>query len=170
MRKPDACPKCAHHDQLTLHYEAGPPERLRVECGTCGFTGYRSCADSGGDLVDKIQRAVARRYRISVKELLSRDRHKTLAEARQVACFLCRTLPEIAPSYPELGRRFGNRDHTTIMSAVKRGEQIVEATPTLRSAIFHAIPEQQLVLPGLRLSPGLVKADASDSDRSTRVA
>ncbi|HEU4544387.1 MAG TPA: helix-turn-helix domain-containing protein [Jiangellaceae bacterium] len=61
---------------------------------------------------------VAAHYGITRDELLSRDRHKSIAEARQVAMWLCREL--LGMSYPELGRAFGNRDHTTCIAGVRR--------------------------------------------------
>ncbi|MCA9646794.1 MAG: chromosomal replication initiator protein DnaA, partial [Myxococcales bacterium] len=66
--------------------------------------------------VQDIQRAVCNHFRLTNAELLSKDRHKSVAFARQVAMYLCRQ--RLRCSYPELGRSFGNRDHTTVMSAV----------------------------------------------------
>ena len=154
------CPKCAY-DELTLIYDPGPPERLRTQCVRCGFQGSRPCADAG-DPVKKIQTAVAKHYRLTIAELLSYDRHKTVARARQIACYFCRTTIEPAPSFPELGRRFGGRDHTTIMSAVKRGEQIVAESPWLRALVHEDVPDEQLQLPGI--------AKTTDDGRRFRVA
>lgn len=150
MPKRDVCPKCAHAE-IVLRYDPGPPEQLHVECSVCGFVGLRPCADAGGDVVEKIQRAVSHYYGVTVGDLLSYDRHKTLAEARHVACYLARTLPDPHPSYPELGRRFGNRDHTTIMQSCKRGEEIVAKNESLRSILVvdADVPAEQLLLPGL---------------------
>ncbi len=60
--------------------------------------------------VADIQRAVCGHFRLSNSELLSKDRHKSVAFARQVAMYLCRQ--RLKCSFPELGRAFGNRDHT----------------------------------------------------------
>lgn len=161
MRKPDACPKCAHHD-MKIRYEPAPAERLHVECATCGFAGTRPCADArGGDVIDYIQRAVAERFGITVDELLAKGRRKTVAEARHIACYLCRTLPTPPPSYPDLGRRF-RRDHTTVMGSVKRGRQIIEAHPALLELVET---DHQLTLPGVP-SPGLVKGPEATTSRS----
>ncbi len=54
--------------------------------------------------------------------ILSRDRHKTVALARQVALYICRSYVRPTPSYPELGRWFG-LDHSTVMAAVRRIER-----------------------------------------------
>src|SRR5690348_14089895 len=67
--------------------------------------------------VSTIVDAVAREYQIEPTDVLGRDRHKCMAEARKVAFFLTRELTSL--SYPELGRAFG-RDHTTIITRVRK--------------------------------------------------
>jgi chromosomal replication initiator protein len=64
-----------------------------------------------------IQSAVCSHFGIELPELLSKDRHKSLAFARQLAMYLCRTILQL--SYPELGRAFG-RDHTTCLAACRK--------------------------------------------------
>lgn len=90
--------------------------------------------------VADIQRAVCHHFRLSNAELLSKDRHKSVAFARQVAMYLCRQ--RLKCSYPELGRAFGNRDHTTAMSAVRRVEALRQTDPEVK-AHLEAI-EQRL--------------------------
>jgi len=90
--------------------------------------------------VEDIQRAVCNHFRMSNSELLSKDRHKSVAFARQVAMYLCRQ--RLKCSFPELGRAFGNRDHTTVMSAVRRVEQLRQRDPQV-NAHLEAI-EQRL--------------------------
>ncbi len=90
--------------------------------------------------VQDIQRAVCSHFRLSNGELLSKDRHKSVAFARQVAMYLCRQ--RLKCSYPELGRAFGNRDHTTAMSAVRRVEALRQTDPQV-NAHLEAI-EQRL--------------------------
>jgi chromosomal replication initiator protein len=90
--------------------------------------------------VEDIQRAVCSHFRLSNAELLSKDRHKSVAFARQVAMYLCRQ--RLKCSFPELGRAFGNRDHTTVMSAVRRVEQLRAKDPQV-NAHLEAI-EQRL--------------------------
>lgn len=63
--------------------------------------------------IQDIQRAVCQFYRMSMTELLSARRTKEVARKRQVAMYLCKTLT--GKSYPEIGRRFGGRDHSTII-------------------------------------------------------
>lgn len=90
--------------------------------------------------VEDIQRAVCSHFRLSNTELLSKDRHKSVAFARQVAMYLCRQ--RLKCSFPELGRAFGNRDHTTVMSAVRRVEALRAKDPQV-NAHLEAI-EQRL--------------------------
>jgi chromosomal replication initiator protein len=77
--------------------------------------------------VEEIQRAVCSHFRLSNGELLSKDRHKSVAFARHVAMYICRQ--RLGCSFPELGRAFGNRDHTTVMSAVRRVEHLRQKDP-----------------------------------------
>lgn len=86
--------------------------------------------------VEDIQRAVCGHFRLTNAELLSKDRHKSVAFARQVAMYLCRQ--RLKCSFPELGRAFGNRDHTTVISAVRRVASLVE-TDSQVSAHLEAI-------------------------------
>jgi len=77
--------------------------------------------------VSDIQKAVCSHFRLTSADLMSKDRHKSVAFARQVAMYLCRQ--RLKSSFPELGRAFGNRDHTTVMSAVRRVESLRKRDP-----------------------------------------
>ncbi len=68
--------------------------------------------------IEDIQRRVADYYHIKFADLLSARRAREVARPRQVAMYLAKRLTP--RSLPEIGRRFGNRDHTTVMHAVKR--------------------------------------------------
>lgn len=68
--------------------------------------------------IRKIQRIVAEEFGITRAELISIRRKAKLVEPRQVAMYLCRSLAE--RSYPDIGRRFGGRDHTTVIHAVRK--------------------------------------------------
>jgi chromosomal replication initiator protein len=78
-----------------------------------------------------IQRVVCNHFRVTNTDLLSKDRHKSVAFARQVAMYLCRQ--RLKSSFPELGRAFGNRDHTTVMSAVRRVESLRKRDPQVNA-------------------------------------
>lgn len=81
--------------------------------------------------VDDIQRLVCHHFHIRSSDLVSKDRHKTVAFARHVAMYLCKQ--RLKCSFPELGRAFGGRDHTTVMSAVRKIEAQRDADPQVRA-------------------------------------
>ncbi|WP_298916751.1 chromosomal replication initiator protein DnaA [uncultured Algimonas sp.] len=68
--------------------------------------------------VDRIQRAVCEAFSISLTDMSSKRRARAVARPRQVAMYLSKRLTK--RSLPDIGRRFGGRDHTTVMHAVKR--------------------------------------------------
>ncbi|MBC7519926.1 MAG: chromosomal replication initiator protein DnaA [Sandarakinorhabdus sp.] len=72
--------------------------------------------------IDEIQRKVAEYYALKMADLLSARRAREVARPRQVAMYLAKKLTP--RSLPEIGRRFGGRDHTTVMHAVKRIEEL----------------------------------------------
>lgn len=72
--------------------------------------------------VDAIQKVVCAYYRVTQVDMLSERRAREIARPRQVAMWLCRKLTK--RSLPDIGRRFGERDHTTVIAAVKRVEQL----------------------------------------------
>jgi len=72
--------------------------------------------------VEEIQRKVSDHYNIRLSDLIGPKRVRTFARPRQVAMYLCKQLTQ--RSLPEIGRRFGGRDHTTIMHGIKRIEEL----------------------------------------------
>ncbi|MCC1493060.1 chromosomal replication initiator protein DnaA [Cognatishimia sp. F0-27] len=72
--------------------------------------------------IDEIQRKVAEHYNIRLGDLIGPKRVRNFARPRQVAMYLCKHLT--SRSLPEIGRRFGGRDHTTVMHGVKRIEEL----------------------------------------------
>jgi chromosomal replication initiator protein len=81
--------------------------------------------------VEDIQRVVCHHFKLRSTDLLSKDRHKSIAFARHVAMYLCKQ--RLKCSFPELGRAFGNRDHTTIISAVRKVEHLRTSDPEVRA-------------------------------------
>jgi chromosomal replication initiator protein len=81
--------------------------------------------------VEDIQRIVCHHFKLRSTDLLSKDRHKSVAFARHVAMYLCKQ--RLKCSFPELGRAFGNRDHTTVMSAVRKVEHLRSSDPEVRA-------------------------------------
>jgi chromosomal replication initiator protein len=72
--------------------------------------------------IEDIQRKVAEHYRLKLSDLLCARRAREVARPRQIAIYHAKKLTP--RSLPEIGRRFGGRDHTTVMHAVKRIEQL----------------------------------------------
>jgi chromosomal replication initiator protein len=96
-------------DELLGHLtRVGEPKRIRIE---------------------EIQRIVARHYNVSKQDLLSNRRTRTIVKPRQVAMYLAKMLTP--RSLPEIGRRFGGRDHTTVLHAVRKIEDLVGADTKL---------------------------------------
>ncbi|MFO0549342.1 MAG: chromosomal replication initiator protein DnaA [Polyangiaceae bacterium] len=81
--------------------------------------------------VEDVQRLVCHHFHLRSSDLVSKDRHKTVAFARHVAMYLCKQ--RMKCSFPELGRAFGGRDHTTVMSAVRKIEAQRENDPQVRA-------------------------------------
>jgi chromosomal replication initiator protein len=73
--------------------------------------------------IDEIQRKVAEHFNMRVADMHSDRRARAVARPRQVAMFLSKQLTQ--RSLPEIGRKFGGRDHTTVMHAVKRVEELI---------------------------------------------
>ncbi len=79
--------------------------------------------------IDEIQRKTAEYYSIRLSDLLSARRTRVVARPRQVAMYLSKQLT--ARSLPEIGRKFGGRDHTTVIHAVRRIEELRENDPAV---------------------------------------
>ena len=91
--------------------------------------------------MDDIQETVGARFHVKIADLKSRRRSKTLVHPRQIAMYLCRELTD--SSYPEIGRQFGGKDHTTIIHACK---QMIKAkdSDSEFSATLESLKEQIL--------------------------
>jgi chromosomal replication initiator protein len=100
-------------DELLAHLVgAGEPRRVRIE---------------------DIQRVVARHYNVSRQELVSNRRTRVIVKPRQIAMYLAKTLTP--RSFPEIGRRFGGRDHTTVLHAVRKIEELISGDQKLNHEI-----------------------------------
>ncbi len=100
-------------DEFLAHiYKQGEPKRVRIE---------------------DIQRVVAKHYNVSKTELLSSRRTRTVVLPRQIAMFLSKVMT--LRSLPEIGRRFGGKDHTTVLHAVRKIEGLVEKDKKLAQEV-----------------------------------
>src|ERR1700722_18023876 len=83
--------------------------------------------------IEDIQRVVARQYNVSRSDLLSSRRTANVVRPRQVAMYLAKTLT--LRSLPEIGRRFGGRDHTSVLHAVRKTEALVTKDVSLSEEV-----------------------------------
>ena len=74
--------------------------------------------------IEEIQKRVSQHFNVKMSDMSSARRSRTIARPRQVAMYLSKNLT--SRSLPEIGRRFGNRDHTTVIHAVKKVEELRE--------------------------------------------
>ena len=83
--------------------------------------------------VDKIQNTVSNFFNIALSEMLSQRRSRPLARPRQIAMYLAKKMT--TRSLPEIGRRFANRDHTTVIHAVKTITRLSEQDDEMKKNI-----------------------------------
>lgn len=77
--------------------------------------------------VDQIKKRLAACYNMSVEDLTGQCRRRAIARPRQLAMYLARKIA--GRSFPDIGARFGGRDHTTVMHAVRKVEELMMAEP-----------------------------------------
>jgi chromosomal replication initiator protein len=79
--------------------------------------------------VELIQKTVAEHFGLKVTDLKSEKRLKAFVQARQIAIWLCRDMT--SASYPDIGARFGGKDHSTVIHATKKIEKLLAEDPNL---------------------------------------
>jgi chromosomal replication initiator protein len=90
-------------------------------------------AESDVITINKIQKAVAASYRIRVEELISKSNTRRLSLPRQVAMYLCKRLTK--HSYPDIGRAFGGKHHTTVIHSFGKIESLVTSDPEMQRLV-----------------------------------
>jgi chromosomal replication initiator protein len=85
--------------------------------------------------IKAIQRIVCKYYKITHVDLISDRRTAQIVRARQVAMYLAKTLT--TRSFPEIGRQFGGKDHTTVLHAVNKIGVLLPADPRLAAELAH---------------------------------
>ncbi|MFA5899026.1 MAG: chromosomal replication initiator protein DnaA [Hyphomicrobium sp.] len=83
--------------------------------------------------IEDILRIISRHFGVSKGDLLSQRRHRSVVWPRQVGMYLAKQLT--ARSLPEIGRRFGNRDHTTVLHAIRKIEGELSGNPRLKEEL-----------------------------------
>lgn len=84
-------------------------------------------------LVKKIQRLICLSFNVELDDLISEQRTRNVVLPRQIAMYLCRKLTQ--HSFPEIGRRFGGRDHTTVLHSVSKIEHLRSRIPLIAEVI-----------------------------------
>jgi chromosomal replication initiator protein len=90
-----------------------------------------------GLTMERIARTVAAHYQMSVEELKSKNNSRAIAMPRQVAMYLCKRLTR--HSYPEIGREFGGKHHTTVMHSFSKIEDLTRADRVFHNTISSLI-------------------------------
>lgn len=83
--------------------------------------------------IEDIQKLVATRYNVSRADILSERRTAAVVKPRQIAMYLSKALTP--RSLPEIGRRFGGRDHTTVLHAVRKIEKAISEDRSLHDEV-----------------------------------
>jgi chromosomal replication initiator protein len=89
--------------------------------------------EAGVISIQQIQKLVAQTYKLTIDELVSKNNARNISHPRQVAMYLCKHLTK--HSYPEIGRAFGGKHHTTVIHSVEKIESLVATDGTLQRLI-----------------------------------
>jgi len=114
------------HNQLT-----GAP--ISVEMAETNLKDLVRAREPRRIRIEDIQRIVSKHYNVTKADLLSARRTRTIVRPRQIAMYLAKMMTP--RSLPEIGRRFGGRDHTTVLHAVRKIEGLVGEDPGLADEI-----------------------------------
>lgn len=88
-----------------------------------------------GPSIALIQSVYCRRYGVSKADMIGHRRQAAIVKHRMLAVYLCRVLTE--RSFPDIGRKFGGRDHTTVLHSVKRIEQKMATNPIFAEEVAN---------------------------------
>jgi len=105
---------------------------ITVEFARKSLNGYLR-VEERNTTVDSIQSGVARFFGVKVNDLKGPRRHKQIVVPRQIAMYLARKHTDL--SLPEIGKRFGNRDHTTVLHAVRKVGTVRGTDPNYRTRL-----------------------------------
>ena len=86
-------------------------------------------------LFEFIQNLVAAHFNLSIQELLSSRRSRSLARPRQIAMYLAKQYT--TNSLPDIGRKFSNRDHTTVIHAVKKIDELIKKDNEIKESVIE---------------------------------
>jgi chromosomal replication initiator protein len=83
--------------------------------------------------IESIQKIVSDYFQIKLSDLKSQRRVRSLVEPRQIAMYLCKK--HLHASFPEIGHKFGGKDHTTVMHAVRKIEAHISKNAKIRDDV-----------------------------------
>lgn len=83
--------------------------------------------------IDDILKIITKHFGVNRSDLLSNRRNRSIVRPRQIGMYLAKNLT--SRSLPEIGRRFGNRDHTTVLHAIRKVEQLMSDDTTLKEEV-----------------------------------
>src|SRR5436190_13989691 len=89
--------------------------------------------DPGVITIQQIQKLVASTYKLSVDELLSKNNARHISYPRQIAMYLCKRMTK--HSYPEIGRAFGGKHHTTVIHSFTKIESLLESDLEIKRVV-----------------------------------
>jgi chromosomal replication initiator protein len=93
--------------------------------------------DAGSLTMERIGRQVAARYNLTIEELKEKNNSRQIAVPRQVAMYLCKRLTK--HSFPEIGREFGGKHHTTVMHSYEKIGGLLKSDKDLHSIVSELI-------------------------------
>ena len=85
--------------------------------------------------VESIQNIVASHFNLNIQEMLSPRRSRALARPRQIAMYLAKQ--HTTNSLPDIGRKFSNRDHTTVIHAVKKIDELIKKDSGIKESVME---------------------------------
>jgi len=91
--------------------------------------------DSGVITIPQIQKAVAANYKLTVDQIVSKNNSRQFAFPRQIAMYLCKRLTK--HSYPEIGRAFGGKHHTTVMHSFEKIQSLSSKDPGFQRQLLE---------------------------------
>lgn len=109
------------------------PDTAFVDGEVYHFVGPYMVPAAPRKMVCDIQAEVARYFRIPVSEMRSQRRYREVARPRQIAMYLSRELTPM--SLPQIGQRFGGRDHSTVCHAIKQIERLCRVDPYIAADV-----------------------------------
>ena len=115
------------------HHAMHSNEKITVEKAETLMRDLMVARESRPVKIEWIQKIVSQVYKVSRQDLVSERRTQAVVRPRQIAMYLCKTMTP--RSLPDIGKRFGNRDHTTVLHAIRKIESLISKDELLRREI-----------------------------------